>query len=146
MRTSAAATRHRFRRFRGRPWEPLVLALLVGPLFVGAAMTRPFQVRREPVVRTPPASELLQRGLRAFEAKKPGEALISWQQLMVLEPTWPASHNNVGMALMASGRAREAREHFVRAIALSPSEQLFKNNLAWCDRELEAEGKKTRGP
>jgi Flp pilus assembly protein TadD len=56
----------------------------------------------------------------------------------VLEPDWAASHNNVGMALMGVRRARDARPHFVRAIELAPSEQLFRNNLGWCDRELAA--------
>lgn len=121
---------------RVRPCEVLLVTLVSVPMLWGSITTRPFAIPRAPAARIASATELLQEGLHAFNAGNPREAHRIWQQAMVLEPEWPAAHNDLGMALMGLYRARDARPHFVRAVELAPGEQLYKNNLAWCDREL----------
>jgi Flp pilus assembly protein TadD len=114
----------------------LAVPLLLGSLATGA--TPDAVVVPSSTLPTP--SHLLEQGLAASAQGRHHDALLAWQQALVLAPHWPASHNNVGTALMALGRPLEARGHFLRASQLSPTEALFRNNLAWAERELSRAG------
>jgi Flp pilus assembly protein TadD len=91
-----------------------------------------------PTLSMPPLEELLGLGLNALERGDAPAALSHWQSALVVAPHNGAVRNNLGIALMKVYRYSEALEMFRAAVFLEPTAQLYRNNLNWAQRELNA--------
>jgi protein O-mannosyl-transferase len=58
------------------------------------------------------------------------EAINAYEEALRLQPAYPEAHNNLGNALLASGRATEAVAHYEEAIRLRPGFGEARSNLA----------------
>lgn len=56
-------------------------------------------------------------------------AISHFERALVLRPTYPEAHNNLGLALTQLGRSREAIPHFRSALELKPNSFQTHNNL-----------------
>jgi tetratricopeptide (TPR) repeat protein len=57
-------------------------------------------------------------------------ALVLWRDTVTKAPENPRAHRELGRALMAAGRARDAIDHFERALALAPADLRTRLDLA----------------
>ena len=58
-------------------------------------------------------------------------ALVEFEQLATREPRPVAALTFAGIILQGQGKTNEARDHFVRVLALDPDAAVAANNLAW---------------
>lgn len=68
------------------------------------------------------ASDLLKKNQYAA-------AVVEWSKALELEPDEAPAHNNLGLALVETGKVEEGMEHYRRALELSPGYPEAHNNL-----------------
>jgi tetratricopeptide (TPR) repeat protein len=68
------------------------------------------------------ASDLLKKNQYAAAA-------VEWSKALELEPDEAPAHNNLGLALVETGKVREGMEHYRKALELSPGYPEAHNNL-----------------
>ncbi len=123
----------------GRLWIALVIASLCAPLAVGSSCARlrqrPWVAPALPLVSAAP---LIAEGLQRWSAGDSLGARTAWTRALIAEPRNAAARNDLGILLMAEGRHGDALRLFQSAVQLAPGERLYRNNLAWAQRELHA--------
>jgi Flp pilus assembly protein TadD len=62
------------------------------------------------------------QGVALLQARQPEQALAAFHRVLRHEPRMPEAHANMGFALVALGRHREARDFFEGALDLRPSQ------------------------
>ena len=70
------------------------------------------------------------QALFSLRAGAPGDAVVSLQRSLELDPALPDAWSMLGSLLLDSGRAEEALECYLKAAALEPSEATVHLNLA----------------
>jgi len=81
------------------------------------------------------ASFYLDDGLKQLNLGFYDQAIASWQHTLELDPGSAIAVNNIGTAYMMKKQTGEAIVWFNKAIAMDPTLQLAKNNLAWAVSE-----------
>jgi tetratricopeptide (TPR) repeat protein len=61
------------------------------------------------------------------------EATHAWQRMLEIDPKSAVAANNIGLAKMMEKQPVAAIPWFQKAIAMDPTMQVAKNNLAWAD-------------
>lgn len=56
-------------------------------------------------------------------------AITAWQKAMALDSSDPRAHNNLGIALAAAGRLKEAVAEYRKSLELNPNSSLTEDNL-----------------
>ena len=59
------------------------------------------------------------------------EAIATWQKCLTLDSRNGAALNDIGVAKMMQGKPLEAEKSFREALAMEPTNTLYKNNLDW---------------
>ena len=80
-------------------------------------------------------------GLNQLHVGDYDQAIASWQKTLQLDPKSAAAANNVGIAYMMKKHPDDAIVWFNNALALDPTMQLAKNNLAWARDEQAKAGR-----
>ena len=76
------------------------------------------------------------QGLNYIHVGDYDQSIVAWQHALELSPKSASAINNIGTAYMMKKHPEIAMGWFERAIALDPSLQIAKNNLAWAQGEL----------
>jgi len=76
------------------------------------------------------------QGLNYIHVGDYDQSIVSWQHALALSPKNALVPNNIGTAYMMKKHPEIAVGWFERAIALDPTLQIAKNNLAWAQGEL----------
>jgi len=80
------------------------------------------------------------QGLNYIHVGDYDQSIVAWQHALELSPKNALATNNIGTAYMMKKHPEVAIGWFEKAIALDPTLQIAKNNLAWAEGELK--GKK----
>jgi tetratricopeptide (TPR) repeat protein len=87
------------------------------------------------------AAFYLDEGMNFLHVGNYDEAVHAWRRALDMDPRNAAAANDIGIAIMFQKHPAAAIPWFQKAIALDPSLQLAKNNLAWA-RQQEAKAAK----
>jgi len=82
------------------------------------------------------SSFYLAEGLTQLHLGDYDQAIKAWQIALQRDPSNALAANNIGTAYMMKQQPATAVTWFQKAIALDPSLQIAKNNLAWANGEL----------
>jgi len=77
------------------------------------------------------AASYMAEGLDDLHIGNYDQAIKAWQRTLDLDPKNALAANNIGTAYMLSKQSATAKSWFVKALALDPSLQIAKNNMAW---------------
>jgi tetratricopeptide (TPR) repeat protein len=123
-------------------------ALLISPSFQLARNNRQWAqdeknkslgVKEDAVSRD--AAFYVKDGLKQYNLGFYDQAIGSWQHALELDPSSASAENNIGTAYMMKKHPAEALVWFNKAIALDPTLQIAKNNLAWAQQEQAKDSK-----
>ena len=79
--------------------------------------------------QTPDAKALFEQGVRQMQERRFAEALDAFQRSARLDATQPATHGNIGAALVALNRVAESIAPLREAVRLAGSDPLFRLSL-----------------
>jgi len=82
------------------------------------------------------AAFYINQGLSLLHLGENDQAIAAWQRALDLDAHNAVAANNIGTAYMLKQQPLTAIPWFEKAIAMDPSLQLAKNNLAWAHNEL----------
>jgi Tfp pilus assembly protein PilF len=99
-----------------------------------SAVSQTAQANAPPTVRN--AAYYVDEGLGFLHRGENDRAVESWRRALDLDPHSAIAANNIGTAYMLKQQPAKAMPWFDKAIAMDPSLQLAKNNLAWAQTEL----------
>jgi tetratricopeptide (TPR) repeat protein len=77
------------------------------------------------------AASYLAEGLNDLHIGNYDQAIKAWQRTLDLDPKNALAANNIGTAYMLSKQPATAKSWFAKALALDPSLQIAKSNMAW---------------
>lgn len=89
-----------------------------------------------PAART--SASFLNEGLDQLHAGQYDQALDVWRKLAAREPNNALAVNNVGVAYMMKHDPAHALPWFEKALALDPTGEMARNNLAWARSEMQS--------
>jgi tetratricopeptide (TPR) repeat protein len=113
VHTARPACRSSFLEIRSHNMRYLLLSSLFGLLLLGVACT-PGKSKSEQ------ASEVLERGLRAYAEGRIEEAAAAYQEVLDLEPRNRFAFYNLGLIDQTSGRPRSAENYYRLTLSVDP--------------------------
>jgi tetratricopeptide (TPR) repeat protein len=74
--------------------------------------------------------------MQYYQAGKFDKCVEAGNEAVKLKPDFAAAYNNIGSAYNSMGKFAEGKAALTKSLAIDPTSQLAKNNLAWAESEL----------
>lgn len=78
----------------------------------------------------------LDLSMQYYQAGKFDKCVEAGNEAVKLKPDFAAAYNNIGSAYNSMGKFAEGKAALTKSLAIDPTSQLAKNNLAWAESEL----------
>jgi len=91
---------------------------LNGPAVFAAANPQDVQPVPSPKIQNKEAKSDFKEGVKAFKNQKYDEAVSKFEAAEKADPSIPATHINLGLALAKQGKEAEAKKHLDQAVIL----------------------------